>query len=123
MGILSNSAFSRSWMIRLSESFSETSLAYASEIVLEKTLQIIRSGSFLKIDDIRFSLDSVIEKKDFTYINASHILGMGFTIRLHAVSEYETKFQIIICDKHMKRDMPLEKLVIQNIKSQLASNS
>jgi len=119
MGILSNSAFSRSWMIRLSESFSEVSLPYANEIVLEKTVQIIRTEKFLKVEDIRFSLDSISEKKDVTIINASHILGMGFTIKLVSVSEYETKFQILICDNEMRRKSDLEDAMIRHIKSSL----
>jgi hypothetical protein len=119
MGILSNSAFSRSWMIRLSESFSEVSLPYANEIVLEKTVQIIRTEKFLKVEDIRFSLDSISEKKGITTINASHILGMGFTIRLVSVSEYETKFQILICDNEMNRKNDLEDSMIRHIKSSL----
>jgi hypothetical protein len=119
MGILSNSAFSRSWMIRLSESFSEVSLPYANEIVLEKTVQIIRTEKFLKVEDIRFSLDSISEKKGVTIINASHILGMGFTIKLVSVSEYETKFQILICDNEMRRKSDLEDAMIRHIKSSL----
>lgn len=120
MGIISNSAFSRSWMIRLSESFSEVDLPYANEIVLEKTVQIIRSEQFLKLEDIRFSLDSIIEKKDFTILNASHILGMGFTIKLLKTSEYETKFQILICDRELKRRDDLENLMIRHIKTNLS---
>lgn len=119
MGILSNSAFSRSWMIRLSESFSEVTLPFANEIVLEKTLQIIRSENFLKISDIRFSLDSITEKKGHTAINASHILGFGFTIKLVHISEYESKFQIIICDQMMRRRNDLEDLMIKHLRLSL----
>lgn len=103
MGILSNSAFSRSWMIRLSESFNEIDLPYASEIVLEKVLDIIRTEPTLKIGDIRFSLDSIIEKGNKTTVNGSHILGMGFTIRIVPISEYMCKVLFIFCDKDLKR--------------------
>lgn len=103
MGILSNSAFSRSWMIRLSESFTEVDLPYANEIVLEKIMEVIRTESFLKPGDIRFSLDSVNEKGGKTIINGSHVLGMGFTIRIIPKSEYESKVQIVFCDKDLNR--------------------
>jgi hypothetical protein len=119
MGILSNSAFSRSWMIRLSESFSEITLPYADEIILEKTVQIIRTEGFLKIEDIRFSLDSVVEKKGAIILHASHILGFGFTINLIATAEYETKFQILICDNEMKRRKDLENQMIVQLKTNL----
>jgi hypothetical protein len=108
MGILSNSAFSRSWMIRLSESFSEVDLPYAKEIVLEKIIEIIRSEQFLKQNDIRFSLDSVIEKGAKTIIHGSHVLGMGFTIRIVPKSEYESRVQFVFCDKDLSRLVNLE---------------
>lgn len=109
MGILSNSAFSRSWMIRLSESFSEVDLPYANEIVLEKIIEIIRSEPCLKPNDIRFSLDSVSEKRNRTIIHGSHVLGMGFTIRIAQKSEYESNVQLVFCDKDLNRLDNLEK--------------
>ena len=116
MGILSNSAFSRSLMIRLSESFSEINLPYANEIAQEKVVQILRSETFLKIDDIRFSLDSIQEKGDKAIINGSHVLGMGFTIRIVPISEYESKIQLIFCDKELNRLEKIEKDFISQLK-------
>jgi hypothetical protein len=116
MGILSNNAFSRSLMIRLSESFSEINLPYANEISQEKVVQILRTETFLKIDDIRFSLDSIQEKGEKTIINGSHVLGMGFTIRIVPISEYESKIQLIFCDKELNRLEKIEKDFISQLK-------
>jgi hypothetical protein len=116
MGILSNSAFSRSWMIRLSESFKEVDLPFASEIVLEKIVDIIRTESSLKISDIRFSLDSIIEKNYKTTVHGSHILGMGFTIRIVRISEYECKVLLMFCDKDLKRIEDIEKEFVALLK-------
>lgn len=116
MGILSNNAFSRGLMIRLSESFSEINLPYANEISQEKVVQILRTEPFLKIDDIRFSLDSIQEKGGKTTINGSHVLGMGFTIRIVPISEYESRIQLIFCDKELNRLEKIERDFISQLK-------
>jgi hypothetical protein len=103
-------------MIRFSESFKEVDLPFASEIVLEKIVDIIRTESSLKISDIRFSLDSITEKGGKTTVHGSHVLGMGFTIRIVPISEYECKVLLIFCDKELKRIEKVEKEFVSQLK-------
>lgn len=119
MGLITNSAFSRSWMIRLTESFTHSDLPFAIELVEEKVVAAIRSASCLRFDGVRFTLDSINRRGTLVNIHSSHLLGYGITIKLVKKTEYETSLNILICNAQMERQKELEKELISEIKSLL----
>lgn len=122
MGILSNSAFSRSLVIRWSDSFLSHELSYAAEIIVEHAAHVIRTSDNLKIKDVRFSLDKISETPRSKIINASHILGYGLTLQLIPISEYSTLVKIYFCDDKLHRKEDLEHRLLDGIKRSLQSN-
>lgn len=119
MGILSNSAFSRSLVIRWSDSFLSKELSYAAEIVVEHTAHVIRTSDDLKIKDVRFTLDKISESSKSIVINASHILGFGLTVQLIALTEYSTLVKIYFCDEKLHRKEDLERRLLEGIQKSL----
>lgn len=115
MGILSNSAFSRSLVIRWSDSFLSKELSYAAEIIVEHTAHVIRTSDDLKIKDVRFTLDKISESSKSTVINASHILGYGLTVQLISLAEYSTLIKIYFCDEKLHRKADLERRLLDGI--------
>ena len=122
MGILSNSAFSRSLVIRWSDSFLSHELSYAAEIIVEHAAHVIRTSDDLKIKDVRFSLDKVSETSKSKIINASHILGYGLTLKLISLSEYSTLVKIYFCDDKLHRKEELERKLLNGILQSLGAN-
>lgn len=121
MGLIANNAFSRSWIIRLSESFTSRSYPFAIELIEEKMVSCIRTSSSLKIEGIRFTLDQIQEKENQIKIHASHILGYGMTVRLLKKAEYETEVQIFICEKKLNRVSRLEEAFLSDLKNVIYS--
>lgn len=119
MGLISNSAFSRSWMIRLTESFSHRDLPFAAELVEEKVVAAIRTAQCLRFNGVRFTLDAMQRKSNMINIHSSHLLGYGMTIQLLKVSEYETSINVLICDLQMERMKDLENEFIEEVKNLL----
>jgi hypothetical protein len=119
MGLIANSAFSRSWIIRLSESFTSRSYPFAIELIEEKMVSCIRTSPNLKIEGIRFTLDQIQEKENQIKIHASHILGYGLTARLLKKAEYETEVQIFICAKKLSRVKRLEEAFLLDLKNSI----
>lgn len=115
MGILANTAFSRGLLIRFSEAYTEKAFPYAKEYMEEKVMYIIRTATNLRIENMKFTLDSIQNRSNQTIINASHILGSGMTIRLLKKSEYETDIQVIVCDKNLHRKVMMEKIIIDDL--------
>ncbi len=115
MGILANTAFSRKLLIRFSEAYSERAFPYAMEYMEEKLMYIIRTAMNLRVENMKFTLDSIQNRANETVIDASHILGFGMTIKLRKKSEYETDVQVIVCDKNLHRKVILEKILIDNL--------
>jgi hypothetical protein len=119
MGLLANSAFSRSLIIRLSEAYSHRSYPFAIELMEEKVIAGIRNSAYLRISGIRLTLDNVVHREHEIKIHASNILGFGLTARLVKKAEYETEVQIIVCDKKLERIPILEKEFLNEVKEAL----
>lgn len=118
MGLLTNSAFSRSWLIRISESYSHKDLPFAMELVEEKVVCAIRSSKCLRMEGVRFTLDSIHHKDHHSKVHASHILGSGLTVQLIKKSEYETAVNVIICNLRLERLKNLELQFLAELKEQ-----
>lgn len=119
MALIANSAFSRSWIIRLSEAYTSRGFPFPIETVEEKIVSIIRSSPILRIEGTRFTLDAIHEKENNIKIHASHILGFGLTINLIKNGEYETDVQIIVCSKNLQRNIKIEESLILELKNNL----
>lgn len=119
MGLIANSAFSRSWMIRLSEAYTSMSFPFAIEMVEDKVVSTIRTSPLLRIDGTRFTLEGIHEKENNIKVHANHILGWGITFSLIKKGEYETEIQVIICSHNLKRNVKLEEGLISEIKQLL----
>lgn len=85
------------------------------EYMEEKLMYIIRTAMNLRVENMKFTLDSIQNRANETVIDASHILGFGMTIKLRKKSEYETDVQVIVCDKNLHRKVILEKILIDNL--------
>lgn len=121
MGLIANSAFSRSWIIRLSEAYTSMSFPFAFEMVEEKVVSLVRTSQLLRIEGTRFTLEGIQEKENNIKVHANHILGWGLTVSILKKGEYETEVQVIICSNNLRRNIKMEESLVSELKLHLFS--